>query len=234
MPARNGEHGYGSVTKVLHWLTVALVIAQLTVGWTMDPEAAAERSEEAAEAREEAVEEAGEQAEEAADESGDQAEEAAEEAAERADEAAEAESDRAADVEYRVDFSDGIDALDLHVLLGVSILLVAAARVIWRRVGGLPPWSPALSAGERRFAGATEKALLTSLFLMPATGLTLVLTQEDGLVALHVASHVLLGLAVACHLGLVLRHTLLRRDRYLSRMTPGPRRDEATPGRQPT
>ena len=30
--ARNGEHGYGWVTKVLHWLTLALVAAQFVVG----------------------------------------------------------------------------------------------------------------------------------------------------------------------------------------------------------
>ncbi len=28
---RNGEHGYGLVTKVLHWLTVALLSAQVVV-----------------------------------------------------------------------------------------------------------------------------------------------------------------------------------------------------------
>jgi cytochrome b561 len=25
MPLRNGEHGYGGVTKALHWLTFALI-----------------------------------------------------------------------------------------------------------------------------------------------------------------------------------------------------------------
>ena len=32
MGARNGEHGYGWVTKTLHWSTVALVLAQFVVG----------------------------------------------------------------------------------------------------------------------------------------------------------------------------------------------------------
>ena len=31
--ARNGEHGYGWVTEALHWLTVALVLAQFVVGY---------------------------------------------------------------------------------------------------------------------------------------------------------------------------------------------------------
>lgn len=36
MQLRNGPHGYGVVTKLLHWATVALVVAQFTVGYLMD------------------------------------------------------------------------------------------------------------------------------------------------------------------------------------------------------
>ena len=32
----NGPHGYGPVTKVLHWATVAAVAAQLVVGYRLD------------------------------------------------------------------------------------------------------------------------------------------------------------------------------------------------------
>jgi cytochrome b561 len=35
MGARNGEHGYGFVTIVLHWVTVLLVLAQFVVGYVM-------------------------------------------------------------------------------------------------------------------------------------------------------------------------------------------------------
>ncbi len=35
MTARNGEHGYGWVTKVLHWATLGLVVAQFVVGYLM-------------------------------------------------------------------------------------------------------------------------------------------------------------------------------------------------------
>ena len=70
MRLRNGEHGYGVVTKTLHWLTVAAIIAQFAGGLTMGPDEAAlerederiyaleERGEEAAESRGEAAEEA--------------------------------------------------------------------------------------------------------------------------------------------------------------------------------
>ena len=39
MHLRNGEHGYGAVTKALHWLTVAAIAAQFFVGYTMETEA---------------------------------------------------------------------------------------------------------------------------------------------------------------------------------------------------
>ena len=41
---RNGEHGYGVVTKVLHWLTVAAIVGQFFVGYTMDADSPARMS----------------------------------------------------------------------------------------------------------------------------------------------------------------------------------------------
>lgn len=38
MKARDGEHGYGWVTRTLHWSTVGLVIAQFVVGYLMHDE----------------------------------------------------------------------------------------------------------------------------------------------------------------------------------------------------
>ena len=219
MPLRNGKHGYGAVTKLLHWLTVAALATQLAVGLTMEADAAAERAEEAADAREDAAKDLADAAEDTA---GSEAEEeAAEEAGERAEEAADAAADQAADTEYLVGLGDGVDLIDVHVLLGVSILLLAGVRVWWRRVGGLPPWAASLSARERVMAGRIEKTLLACLFLVPGTGLILVLTQDDALLPLHIAAMVLLGIAVVAHVALVLRHTLLSRDRLLQRMLPG-------------
>ncbi len=218
-PSANGEHGYGAVSKVLHWLTVAALITQFTVGLTMEADAAAERAEEAADARADAAEESADASEDAA---GSEAEEeAAEEAGERAEAAADAQADRAGDTEYVLGPGDGVDLLDVHVVLGVSILILGIVRVLWRRVGGLPPWAEALSARERTLESWLEKVLLASLFLVPITGLTLVLTQDDFLVPVHIGAQVLLGIAVVMHVSLVLRHTLLRRDRLLQRMLPG-------------
>ncbi len=90
-------------------------------------------------------------------------------------------------------------------------------RVGWRRVGGLPPWAPALSARERVVEAYAEKALLSLLFLIPLSGLLLVYGSDDW-VGLHIATHVAFFVVVAVHIGLVLLHTVVKRDRHLARM----------------
>jgi cytochrome b561 len=112
-------------------------------------------------------------------------------------------------------FEDGL--LTAHVVLGVSILILAIVRLLWRRRTTLPPWAPTLSAAERTLAHWTERALYLALFLVPGTGLWLVLVSDDA-VALHIAAHVLLYAAFAAHLGLVLKHQLIDRDHLLRRM----------------
>jgi cytochrome b561 len=121
----------------------------------------------------------------------------------------------------------GDDSLDVfgddglitaHVVLGVSIVVLAATRVWWRRRAGLPPWAPSLSPTERTIAHWTERALYTLLFVVPLTGLWLVLVSDDA-VAIHVAGHVALYAALTVHLVLVLKHQLIDRDGLLRRMT---------------
>ena len=62
-----------------------------------------------------------------------------------------------------------------------------------------------------------EKVLLGSLVAVPVTGLLLVATGDDWL-PLHVAAQIVFLAAIAGHVGLVLRHTVLRPNRHLSRM----------------
>lgn len=132
---------------------------------------------------------------------------------------------------------DASRLLVVHIGLGVTILVVAGARVAWRRAVGLPPWAPTLSAVERRVASLTEKALYVLLFAIPLTGLALVLVSgedwdvgrgewvaprewvdDDVLLGAHIASHLAFFLAVGTHVGLVLKHQLLDRDHLLRRM----------------
>jgi cytochrome b561 len=104
-----------------------------------------------------------------------------------------------------------------HVALGVAILCLALARVWWRRRSDLPPWAPTLSASERVLAHWTERVLYIALFAMPLSGLWLVLVSDDALAA-HVTAHVIFFVALAAHVGLVLKHQLFNRDRLLRRM----------------
>lgn len=125
----------------------------------------------------------------------------------------------------------------VHALIGVAILLLAVVRVTWRRVAGLPPWAPGLSALERRLAHRVEQILYTMMFLIPLSGLALVLASgedwdlgrrtwqapvevadDDILLGVHIATHVTFLATLAIHVGMVLKHQLIDRDGLLRRM----------------
>ncbi|HEV2929622.1 MAG TPA: cytochrome b/b6 domain-containing protein, partial [Propionibacteriaceae bacterium] len=105
----------------------------------------------------------------------------------------------------------------LHVLLGLSIMLLGLLRVVWRARTPLPPWAEHLGPGERRLESLLEKALLTLLFVVPGTGLLLVAGSTDWLFV-HVTAQVVFLGVIALHVGLVLKHTVVRRHRHLGRM----------------
>jgi cytochrome b561 len=116
------------------------------------------------------------------------------------------------------DLSFGDDPLlTAHVILGVAIIVTTLARWWWRRRVGLPPWAPGLSAFERRWAHVTERLLYALLIVVPATGIALVLGDDD-LLPLHVAGHIALYVVIAGHVGSILTHQLRRRDRLIRRM----------------
>lgn len=127
--------------------------------------------------------------------------------------------------------------LPIHATLGLVILVLAVIRVAWRKFAGLPAWAESLSAAERRLAHSTELILYWLMFLIPLTGLALVLVSgedwdlsrgewqapwdwvdDDLLLAGHVAAHVAFFVAFAAHVGLVLKHQVVDRDRLLYRM----------------
>ena len=116
-------------------------------------------------------------------------------------------------------------AVRIHIALGLVIIALALSRVVWRRATPLPPWSERLSERDRWVESKLELVLLSLLFLTPATGLTLVIGEDD-LLPLHVACHVALYVAVALHVGLAVRRRTL--GRMLGR-TPA-----RTPVRTPT
>jgi cytochrome b561 len=113
---------------------------------------------------------------------------------------------------YAMSATEAYDALQpAHVALGLTILVLALARVGWRRVAGLPPWAERLTAGERRVAHVTERVLLASLFVIPLSGLALVSSGDDDLLPVHVGAHLVFFATLASHLGLVVRRRLLPR-----------------------
>lgn len=199
MYLRNGTHGYGVVTKLLHWLTVALFALQFWVGYTMETDRDLERVD---------CDPAGERR------SGGDTTDAEEERLDRIEEACEAREERREEqVEALGERPSGV-----HVVLGIAILLLGAVRVAWRRLGSLPPWSERLGPRGRRAEGAVEKVLLGLMFAVPASGLLLLVT--DDLVVLHVAAHVAFFMALAVHLGVALGHRLLPRMLPYARSSP--------------
>lgn len=205
-PLRNGAHGYGLVTKVLHWATVLAFAAQFLVGYTMEtePDVARVSCDPPGEGR------SGGDTSDAEEERLDRLEAACEEREDRREEAAEG--------DYGL-FDGSVDAVEVHVLLGLLVIALGAARVLWRRFTPLPPWDPRLTRTDQRIVHATEVALLTLMFVVPATGIALVLGaggpggsgDSDDLVAVHVAAHVAFFVALGAHLAMVLGRRLLRR-----------------------
>jgi cytochrome b561 len=215
MHLRNGDHGYGVVTKFLHWLTVAAVVGQFTVGWTM-------AAGDALDLEKDRIDELEEAGEELADERGDFVEEAFKAEIDRLEDELDALEDEYVSAAFSDVFSgnfliDGLSLPEIHVLLGLSIMLLGLVRVVWRIATPLPPWADFLKPGERRLESLLENVLLTMLIVVPGTGLLLI-AGEISWLPVHIGAQLVLLATIAVHVGLVLSHTVIRRDRQLARM----------------
>lgn len=129
------------------------------------------------------------------------------------------------------DDAGGLALLPIHIGLGLGIMGLAAIRLVWRLTTPLPPWAEQLSAVERKVATTVERVFYALLFVIPASGLALVLfsgedwelsgdreyraplelIDHDILLGLHITSHVIFFAALAVHLTLVAKNRLLRR-----------------------
>ncbi len=184
MPLHNTKDGYGSLTKLFHWLVVALFAFQFA----------------------------------------------------------------AANVMVRMDAGGVVLGLgqntyyNWHKSIGLVALVVAVLRLWARRQGRLPDWAPCLSKTECAFIHRAEQVLYTAMFVMPVSGYLYVMAggygvtlfglwelpnpvgQWPALAAIAKWTHVLAGwallLALAGHIGLVLRHQLILRTGLLHRMLP--------------
>ncbi len=214
MQLRNGERGYGAITKLLHWLTVSAIAAQFYVGYTMEADGDVPDVD---------CDPLGE------DRSGGDLSDAEKDELDRLEEECEAAQDlREEEAEDAVgtawtdllsgDLADGgLTLPELHVLLGATIVALGVLRILWRRASPLPPWDPRLTARDQRLVHATESTLLTLQFAVPGSGLVLVIGNDD-LLWLHIAAHIAFFLALAAHLAMVIGKGLL------PRMLPGGQR----------
>lgn len=132
----------------------------------------------------------------------------------------------------------------VHRPLGILILILAAIRVVNRMFTTLPPFPSTMSQLERRIATASEKLLYTLMFALPLVGwgmlsaghypivmfgsfhLPPILPANPPLYAVLRKTHTILAYLLfgtfLAHLGSVLFHTLIIRDRLLNRMALWP------------
>lgn len=130
--------------------------------------------------------------------------------------------------------------LGLHRSVGITILALAALRLLWRLVDRAPPWPAGMAAHERVIARAVHAAFYVLLFALPLTGWMISSAEgdavnwfglvelpglsmgasEDTLEELHeVLFNVLFALAVL-HALAALKHHFWDRDGVLASMLP--------------
>lgn len=129
-----------------------------------------------------------------------------------------------------------------HKSIGLVALLFAILRLSWRTLTPLPAWAETLSDGERRFSHRIEQILYAGLLLMPVTGYLYVMAGGYGVMLFgayplpnpigkqpslawigkwsHIVASYALLVAIAGHVGLMLRHQFVRRDGLVRRMLP--------------
>jgi cytochrome b561 len=131
--------------------------------------------------------------------------------------------------------------MGLHRSVGITILALAALRLLWRLADRTPPWPAGMAAHERVIARVVHALFYALLFALPLTGWMIssaegdpvrwfglvelptlsVGASEDTLEELHeVLFNVLFALAVL-HALAALKHHFWDRDPVLRSMLPG-------------
>jgi cytochrome b561 len=131
--------------------------------------------------------------------------------------------------------------VSIHRPLGIAILILAAIRVVNRRLTPLPPFLASMSVRERWIASWSERLLYTLLFALPLVGwgmlsaghypivlfgpvhLPAILPARPMLYAFLRRTHTVLAYALfvtfLAHMSAVLFHAWVLRDGLLRRMT---------------
>lgn len=134
-----------------------------------------------------------------------------------------------------------VPLFDFHTSLGLTILLVTAARLFWRLTHPRPPLPGDMPALQRGVARITHVLLYVMLFVMPVLGYFMVSAYGEGtpfwawlvpasgpvdrafgrtLLGWHIAGAITFAVLIVLHVGGALYHELIRRDNVLRRMTP--------------
>lgn len=139
-----------------------------------------------------------------------------------------------------------MSAMDWHMSLGITLLVLAAARVLWRIFDRTPAWPLQMREYEKFLAKAVHLALYALLFAVPISGWLLASVEGESLSLFgwfelpllgppggeerehlieevhEVLFNVLFGLAIL-HVVAALKHHFIDRDSVLRRMLPGAR-----------
>jgi cytochrome b561 len=127
---------------------------------------------------------------------------------------------------------------DGHKILGLVILLLVAARLIYRLARGAPPAEPTLAPWEKVVSHATHWAIYALLIIVPLLGwlavsyygpfapfgikLPPLAAQDDAKATrtffMHMAAAYVLIVLLAMHVAAALRHYLVKKDGVLRRM----------------
>ncbi len=135
------------------------------------------------------------------------------------------------------------EVYQIHKGIGVTILVLALFRLLWRLTHKTPPLPETMKGWERLAASGAHVALYGLIFLQPVIGILqsnaanfpIVLwggielpaligpdqAIEETLVGLHHLFAELLALLVLVHIGAALRHHIMLKDDILRRMLPG-------------
>jgi cytochrome b561 len=129
---------------------------------------------------------------------------------------------------------------DTHKVLGLAILALAVARLVYRLSRGAPPDEPTLEPWQKAVSHLTHWAIYGLLLIVPVLGwlaisyygpfapfgipLPSLAVQNDAMATrtffLHMLAAYALILLVAMHVGAALFHYFIRRDGVLARMLP--------------
>lgn len=132
-----------------------------------------------------------------------------------------------------------------HKWIGVTVFVLAAARLAWRLAHPAPPPPPHLRAWERRAAAGVHAALYGLMLAVPLSGWLMssakgvptvwlgwlplpdLLPRDEALGEalrwVHFGLNLTLAILVVVHVGAALKHRFVDRDDVLQRMLPGAR-----------